>query len=100
MIALSFPDIRLTTAKLFVQDDFDSFLVSEISLTTLCTFQIDGRIAADYFNSDEFAALPDQDLVSWKLLRPFLYQVILVNRLPGQFRIVFPILLPISAGCL
>ncbi len=89
MIALSFPDIRLTTAKLFVQDDFDSFLVSEISLTTLCTFQIDGRIAADYFNSDEFAALPDQDLVSWKLLRPFLYQLIRGNRLPGQFRIVF-----------
>ncbi len=89
MIALHFPDIRLTTAKLFVQEDFDSFLVSELSLTTLCTFQIDGRIAADYFSTDEFAALSDHEFVSWKLLRPFVYQLIRGNRLPGQFRIVF-----------
>ena len=89
MIALHFPDIRLTTAKLVVQEDFDSFLVSELSLTTLCTFQIDGRIAADYFGTEEFAALSDHEFVSWKLLRPFVYQLIRGNRLPGQFRIVF-----------
>lgn len=89
MIALRFPDIRRTTAKLFTAEDFDTFLVSELSLSTLCSFQIDGHIPADYFSGEELEALPDKDLISWKQLRPLVFQLIRGNRLPGQFRIVF-----------
>ena len=89
MIALHFPDIRLTTGKLFAAEDFDTFLVSELSLSTLCTFQIDGHIPEGYYSSEELEALPDQTHVSWKQLRPLVFQLIKGNRLPGQFRIVF-----------
>lgn len=89
MIALRFPDLRLTTGRLFAGEDFDAFLVSELSLSTLCTFQIDGHMCEDYFNSDELDAMSDQKFVSWKQLRPLMYQLIKGNRLPGQFKIVF-----------
>jgi len=89
MIALSFPDIRMTTARLFTGEDFDSFLVSELSLSTLCTFQVDGHIAKDYYSAEELEAMPDQTFVAWKYLRPFLYQLIRGKRMPEQFRIVF-----------
>lgn len=89
MIALHFPDIRLTTNKLFAAEDFDAFLVSELSLSTFCSFQIDGHIPEDYFSSEELEELPDQKLIAWKQLRPLVFQLVRGNRLPGQFKIVF-----------
>lgn len=89
MLALRFPDIRLTTGKLFTGEDFDTFLVSELSLSTLCTFQIDGHIPENYFNAEELEAMPDQHLISWKQLRPLVFQLVKGHRLPEQFKIVF-----------
>lgn len=74
MIALNLPDLRLTTSKLFANEDFDAFLVSELALSTMCTFQIDGRIPEDYYSSEEKEALTDPRWVSWKQLRPLVYQ--------------------------
>lgn len=89
MTALHFPDIRLTTNKLFAAEDFDAFLVSELSLSTLCTFQVDGHIPVDYFSAEELEGLPDPKLIAWKQLRPLVFQLVKGNRLPGQFKIVF-----------
>ena len=89
MIALQLPDIRTTTAKLFAGEDFDAFLVSEVSLSTFCSFQIDGRIPADYYSTEEQESLTDKHNIAWKQLRPLMYQLIKGNRLPGQFKIVF-----------
>ncbi len=89
MTAVTLPDISMTTHKLFLEDDFDPFLVSEMSLSTFCTFQTDGRISTDYFSEDELSALPDRRFISWKQLRPCACQLIRGSRLPGQFRIVF-----------
>lgn len=89
MIALRLPDLRLTASKLFANEDFDSFLVSEISLSTMCAFQIDGHIPEDYYSSEEKETLTDPKWISWKQLRPLVYQLIRGSRLPGQFKIVF-----------
>ena len=89
MIALRLPDIRTTTGKLFAAEDFDTFLVSEVSLSTFCSFQIDGRIPADYYSTEEQESLPDKNNISWKQLRPLMYRLIKGKRLPGQFKIVF-----------
>jgi hypothetical protein len=50
---------------------------------------VDGRIPEDYYNKEETESLPDPKWVSWKQLRPLIYQLIKGNRLPKQFRIVF-----------
>lgn len=89
MIALRLPDIKTTTNKLFAAEDFDAFLVSEVSLSTFCSFQIDGRIPADYYSDEEQEALIDKQTIAWKQLRPLMFQLIKGNRLPGQFKIVF-----------
>ncbi len=89
MLALRFSDIRLTTSRLFSGEDFDSFLVTEVSLSTLCSFTIDGHIPPDYFSGEELGEMPDARFISWGKLRPFVYQLIRGNRLPGSFRIVF-----------
>ena len=89
MISLHFPDLRLTTNRLFAGEDFDAFLVSEMSLSTLCTFQIDGHIPKDYYTGEELEALPDPKQTAWKQLRPLVCGLIRGRRLPTQFKIVF-----------
>ena len=64
MIALKIPDTRDFMKKLLIAEDFDTFLVSEASVTTFTTFRVDGTWHPDFFETDAPAAL------TWKLVRP------------------------------
>ena len=82
MIALKIPDTRDFMKKLLIADDFDTFLVSEASVTTFTTFRVDGTWHPDFFETDAPAAL------TWKLVRPVLFGIIRGRRTPNHFRIV------------
>ena len=88
MTAFSILDLKAFTSQLFLQDNFDQFLVSEAVITTGNTITIDGRIQKDYYSEEELEALPDQELSCWKAVRPLCYQIIKGKRLPKSFRIV------------
>ena len=82
LIALKIPDTRDFMKKLLIADDFDTFLVSEASVTTFTTFRVDGTWHPDFFEEDAPPAL------TWKLVRPVLFGIIRGSRTPNHFRIV------------
>ncbi|MCI8466411.1 MAG: hypothetical protein HFI63_11280 [Lachnospiraceae bacterium] len=89
MIALHLPERKDFTSKLFLQNTFDSFLVSQASFTTGTSIAIDGSLHKDYFTDVEWESMEQHDLARWSLLKPLCFQIIKGNRLPEQFKIVF-----------
>lgn len=89
MIALNIPERKDFTSKLFLQNTFDPFLVSQASFTTGTSISIDGSLHKDYFTDAEWESMEQHDLIRWSLLKPLCFQIIKGNHLPEQFKIVF-----------
>ncbi len=77
--------------KLLTGEDFDAFLLSEASITTFATFQIDGTFHPDYLPAAETEALADEKsgYTLWKRVRPFFFELTKGKNTPLKFRIVF-----------
>jgi hypothetical protein len=93
MLALKFPDTKDLMKKLLTGDTFDTFLLSEASVTTFTTFVIDGTWHPDYYEPSSES--PQQaggeaapSALSWKLVRPIVFQIIKGRHTPNSFRIV------------
>ncbi len=84
-------DIRDFMKKLLIADTFDTFLLSEASITTFATFQIDGSFHTDYLNSDETAQLGAEQsgYTLWRRIRPFFFELTKGKHTPLHFHIVF-----------
>ena len=94
MIALKVEDVKTFTSKLFLKEDFDSFLVKEVNIVTYNNFSIDGHIRQGYYTDEELEANQIESFSSWKVLRPVCFSLIKGKKLPGSFHIV--LLLPPS----
>ena len=88
MIALRIEDVKAFTSKLFVKEDFDSFLVKEVSIVTYNSFTIDGHIRPGYYSQEEREEGGIGEFSSWRMLRPVCFSLIKGRRLPGSFHIV------------
>lgn len=77
--------------KLLTGNDFDAFLLSEASITTFATFQIDGAFHAEFLPATEAEALTDEKsgYTLWKRVRPFFLELTRGKNTPLRFRIVF-----------
>lgn len=82
MLALKIPDTRDFMKKILTQDIFDTFLLSEASVTTFTTWIVDGTWHPDYFSGDAPSAL------TWKMVRPLFFDIIKGRNTPASFRIV------------
>ena len=84
-------DIRDFMKKLLIADTFDTFLLSEATITTFSRFQIDGAFHPDYLNSDEAAALGAElsGFTLWRRIRPFFFELTKGKQTPLNFHIVF-----------
>lgn len=89
MIAEQIKDIKNFMSKLLIDSSFDKFLVSNVSITTYNTFEIDGHIKKEFFSNEEFESLPDSHLSFWSKLRPFCFSLIKGNKTPVKFRMIF-----------
>ncbi len=85
MLALKISDTRSFMAKLLTGDTFDSFLFSEGSLTTFTTFSIDGTWHPEYFGEEADGGIPT---LTWKLIRPRIFDLIKGTHTPLHLRIV------------
>ncbi len=82
MIALKITDTKDFMKKFLAGDTFDTFLFSEGSVTTFTTFSIDGTWHPEYFGDQE------QPGMTWKLMRPVIFDMIKGQHTPIQMRIV------------
>lgn len=87
MVALKIEDIKTCTAKLFLGEEFDSFLVREAQIVTFNSFTIDGHIRKGYYTGQELEEKQMERLSYWKVLRPFCFSLIKGKRLPERFSI-------------
>ncbi|MDO4634072.1 MAG: DUF5721 family protein [Eubacteriales bacterium] len=97
MFALPISETKSFMNRLLLSDSFDHFLAAEAAITTFAEFHIAGKLQKDYYSSEELEELQlqDQQLVSWKQLRPFFLQLIRGTHTPLSFKIVLK--LPASA---
>lgn len=84
-------DVKDFMKKLLLTDTFDTFLLSEASVTTYAAFHLDGSMHSDYFSSDEAEALTVEQCgyVLWKRVRPIFFELMKGKNTPLSFQIVF-----------
>ena len=88
MVALRIEDVKGFTSRLFVKEDFDSFLLREAKLVTFAGFSMDGSLRKGYFTEDELGKIGNEQYAPWCLVRPFAFELIKGQRLPESFQIV------------
>ncbi|MCD8197058.1 MAG: DUF5721 family protein [Lachnospiraceae bacterium] len=86
MIALKIADVGDFMKKLLLSDVFDHFLLLEGSVTAFNTFQIDGFLQKNYYNTEEQELLGERTLSYWAEVRPFCLSLIKGKRTPLAFR--------------
>lgn len=84
-------DVRDFMKKLLLADTFDTFLLSEATITTFSRFQIDGTFHPDYLSSDEAAQLSAEQsgYALWRRVRPFFFEITKGKNTPLNFHIIF-----------
>lgn len=84
-------DIRDFTKKLLLAETFDTFLLSEASITTYAAFHIDGTFHPEYLSSDAAAQLTAEQsgYTLWKRVRPLFFELTKGKNTPLNFHIVF-----------
>lgn len=84
-------DIKDFMRKLLITETFDGFLLSEASITTYATFQIDGSFHPEYLSSAEAELLNAEQsgFALWRRVRPFFFDLTKGKNTPLRFRIVF-----------
>ena len=69
MIALQVLDIKLFMKQLLIGHNFDRFNISEGTITTFCTFSIDGAWQRDFLDPDHENVLLDREYTPCKNVR-------------------------------
>lgn len=91
MTALSILNIKEFMNILLRTDIFDSFLLSDGSITTYMTFHLDGHCRADFFSpeDEEYEQVTQERYVPFSLVRPACFDLIKGKRTPSSFQFVF-----------
>ena len=90
MLVLKINDVKNFMNQLLIGQTFDDFSLVEASITTFCSFTIDGKLHRDFFDSDS-KQLADQNApyCPWKELKAYCYSIIRSKLPPLHFRITF-----------
>ena len=90
MLAIQVESIREFMKKLLLQDTFDAFLVSEVSVTTFVSFRIDGALHPEFYPPEKEQELRQEARIHarWQELKPFCLSVIRGQRQPLSLQIV------------
>lgn len=78
-------------SHLLIGDSFDSFWLSEATITTGNTFTIDGVLHQEFFSPEAREVLErcHRTHSLWKEMKPFCYSIIRGKQTPLQFQFVF-----------
>lgn len=85
MIALEFPKVKESMAKLLLSETFDNFLFISAEVVTYNTFTIDGFLKKEFF---EEGKEPQREYSLWKEAREHCFSIIKGNRTPLRFSFV------------
>ncbi len=89
MIALNVTDIKNFMAQFLIGKTFDGFQLSEGSVTTYCTFSIDGTWQRDFLDPEKTNILADLAYTPWPRLKEYCFSIIKGKTTPLAFKFVF-----------
>lgn len=91
MTSLSILNVKEFMNILLRGDAFDSFLLSEGSITTYMAFHLDGRCRSDFFSPEDepYAQVSQEKYIPFSLARPVCFDLIKGKRTPSSFHFVF-----------
>lgn len=89
MIALNVLDIKPFMKHFLVGSTFDSFDLSEGSVTTFCTFSIDGTYMKDFDDTEEENENSGRAFISWGRVREYVFSLVRGKHTPLAFKFVF-----------
>lgn len=91
MIAVQIQDIKDFMSKLLLGNAFDSFWLSEASITTSVSYTIDGFLHSEFYDTQEAELLQEEGrtYALWRDMKPFCFSVIKGKKTPLSFKIVF-----------
>ncbi len=88
MIALKIQQQKRFMGKLLTTDVFDEFLLIEATIDTFNTFNIDGQIHKEFFNSDPETTIPQEKYSKWSAIRPIALELIKGKTTPLGFKFI------------
>ncbi len=80
---------KVFTEKLFIGNDFDNFLVSDVEICMGNTFTISRKINKSFYTDEELAEMTEMDYVNWAHIKPICFGIIKGKKLPTKFKMVF-----------
>ena len=89
MIAVKINNTKDFMTKLLVKDTFDNLYVSDATISTYNTFQINGLINKNFYTSEEPESNDSSEYSLWKKLRPFCFELIKGSKTPSFLKIIF-----------
>ena len=87
MISIRVNDINHFMQHLLTKDTLDRFIFYEGQISTASTFELDGRINREFFDSEELASLPDE-FVSWHKIKTVCFEIIKGKKVPTKMKLV------------
>ncbi len=90
MISVSILDVKEFMNILLRSNAFDSFLLSEGTITTYMAFHLDGHCKADFFSPEDepYEQITQERYVPFSLVRPACFNLIKGRRTPSSFQFV------------
>lgn len=86
MIGFQIEDMGAFTRKLFLEKDFDDFLLKEANIVTFNSFTIDGRLHRGFYSAQEQEQMEMNPYSLWSQVRPICFSLIKGKRLPESFQ--------------
>lgn len=87
MISINIKNIDNFMHALFIDKDFDRFLVKDLEISTANNFAINGRINQNFYNTEELDEI-SEDFVFWSAMKPLCCQIIKGNKLPLKMKFI------------
>ena len=81
MLALQILEIKKFMGKLLAGEVFDNFLLVEIDVANYAAIHLSGRRNHAWYDDDEWAEIKEQEYMTWREVRPLVYQFIKGNEL-------------------
>ena len=82
MLALQKKKKKKFMGKLLAGEVFDNFLLVEIDVANYAAIHLSGRRNHAWYDDDEWAEIKEQEYMTWREVRPLVYQFIKGKRTP------------------
>ncbi len=89
MKAYTIKEVKKCMSALLIGTAFDEFLISEGSITTFCTWSVDGAWQRDFADPGHEDPASEKRLAAWKDVRRIFLELIKGKRTPLAFKMVF-----------